>query len=69
MKDEKEIQTAWEMLNLIEKLDQLLWDRYEDDFIEIDLQEQVDKTRPREDPCLGPLGPLGLIDAQDKTEG
>ena len=58
MKDEKEIQTAWEMLNLIEKLDQLLWDRYEDDFIEIDLQE---------DPCLGPLGPLALED--DKKEG
>jgi len=60
MKDEKEVQTAWEMLNLIEKLIQLLWDRYEDDFIEIDL---------REDPCLGPLGPLVLTDAQDKKEG
>ncbi len=58
MKDEKEIQTAWEMLNLIEKLDQLLWDRYEDDFIEIDLQE---------DPCLGPLGPLAPED--DKKQG
>jgi hypothetical protein len=62
MKDEKEIQTAWEILNLIERLDQLLWDRYEEDFPDIDLQEQ-------QDPCLGPLGPLGLIDAQDKTEG
>jgi len=60
MKDEKEIQTAWEILNLIEKLDQLLWDRYEDDFIEID---------PQEDPCLGPLGPLALVDAQDKKKG
>ena len=60
MKDEKEIQTAWEMLNLIEKLDQLLWDRYEDDFIEIDLQEDL---------CLGPLGPLAVLGAQDKTEG
>ena len=48
------------MLDLIEKFDQLLWDRYEDDFVEIDLQE---------DPCLGPLGPLALIDAQDKKEG
>jgi len=56
MKDEKEIQMAWEMLNLIEKLDQILWDRYEDDFIEIDLQE---------DPYLGPLGSLAL---QDKKE-
>ncbi len=59
MKDEKEVQTAWELLNLIEKLDQLLWDRYEDDFIEIDLQE---------DPCLGPLGPLALVDAPDKKQ-
>ena len=60
MKDEKEIQTAWEMLNLIEKLDQLLWDRYEDDFIQIDLHE---------DPCLGPLGPLSLADTERKKEG
>ena len=60
MKDGKEVQIAWEMLNLIEKLDQLLWDRYEDDFIEIDLQH---------DPCLGPLGPLALVNAQDKKQG
>jgi hypothetical protein len=55
MKDEREVQTAWEILNLIERLDQLLWDRYEEDFPDIDLQEQ-------EDPTLGPLGSLGLID-------
>ena len=60
MKDEKEVQIAWEMLNLLEKLNQLLWDRYEDDFIDIDLQE---------DPCLGPLGPLVVPEAQDKKEG
>ena len=60
MKDQQEVQTAWEMLNLIEKLDQLLWDRYEDDFIQIDLQE---------DPCLGPLGPLSLADTERKKEG
>ena len=48
------------MLNLIEKLDQLLWDRYEEDFIEMDLQE---------DPCLGPLGPLALVDAREKKKG
>ncbi len=59
MKDEKEVQTAWKMLNLIEKLDQILWDRYEDDFIEMDLQE---------DPCLGTLGPLALEEAQGKKE-
>lgn len=60
MKDEKEVQIAWEMLNLLEKLNQLLWDRYEDDFIDIDLQE---------DPCLGPLGPLVVTEAQDQKEG
>ena len=60
MKDKNEIQTAWELLNLTEKLNQLLWDHYEDDFIEIDLQE---------DPCLGPLGPLVLLDDQTKKKG
>jgi len=59
MKDEKEIQSAWELLNLTEKLNQLLWDRYDDDFIEILLQE---------DPCLGPLGPLALEEARNKKQ-
>ena len=62
MKTEKEIQTAWEILNLIERLDQLLWDRYEEDFPDIDPYEQ-------QDPCLGPLGPLGVIGAHGKTQG
>lgn len=65
MKDEKEIQTAWEIWILINRLNDLLFERYEEDFPDIDLQEQ-------EDPCLGPLGPLGVIDAaeprQDKTQ-
>jgi hypothetical protein len=62
MKKEKEIQTAWEIWFLINRLSDLLWERYEEDFSDIDLQEP-------KDPCLGPLGPLGLIDPQDKTEG
>jgi hypothetical protein len=62
MKDEKEIQTAWEIWILINRLNDLLFDRYEEEFPNFDLQEQ-------EDPTLGPLGPLGLIDAQDKTKG
>jgi hypothetical protein len=62
MKDRKEIQTAWEIWILINRLNDLLWDRYEKEFPEFDLQEQ-------EDPCLGPLGPLGVIDTQDETEG
>ena len=62
MKTEKEIQTAWEILNLTERLNQLLWDRYEDDFPDIDPYEQ-------QDPCLGPLGPLAVLGTPDETEG
>lgn len=61
MKPEKEIQTAWEIWILINRLNDLLLNRYEEDFPDIDLHEQ-------DNPCLGPLGPLGLIDAQNKTE-
>jgi hypothetical protein len=62
MKAEKEIQTAWEIWTLINRLSDLLRERYEEDFLDINPYEQ-------EDPCLGPLGPLGLIDTRDKTEG
>jgi hypothetical protein len=62
MKTQKEIQTAWEIWILINRLNDLLWERYEEGFPDIDLQEQ-------EDPCLGLLEPLGRIDAQDKTKG
>ena len=51
MKDEKEIQTAWEIWVLINDLSDLLWERYEEDFPDFDPYEH-------EDPCLGPLGPL-----------
>ncbi|MBU1256012.1 hypothetical protein KKH35_04020 [Patescibacteria group bacterium] len=62
MKDQKEIQTAWEIWNLIEELNNLLWDRYEDDFIEIYLREE-------EDTFLRTIGPPNLTRAQDNTEG
>jgi len=62
MKTEKEIQTAWQIWYLINQLSDLLWERYEEDFPDIDPYEQ-------EDPCLGPLGPLGSIDTQDKMKG
>jgi len=62
MKDQKEIQIAWEIWNLIEKLNNLLWDRYEDDFLEIYLREEEDKF-PRT------IGPPSLARTQDKTEG
>jgi hypothetical protein len=62
MKNQKEIQSAWEIWNLINRLSDLLWERYEEDFLDIDPYEQ-------DDPCLGPLGPLGLIDTQDQKKG
>ena len=40
MKDENEIQTAWEIWNLIARLNDLIWDHYEDDFIEFYLKEE-----------------------------
>jgi len=62
MKTQKEIQTAWEIWMLINRLNDLLLERYEEDFPDIDPYEQ-------QDPSLGPLRPLGVIGAQDKTEG
>ena len=66
MKTEKEIQTAWQIWYLINRLSDILWERYEENFPDPDPYEQ-------EDPCLDPLGPLGIIGAteprQDKEEG
>ncbi|MBM3135627.1 MAG: hypothetical protein FJZ89_10195 [Chloroflexi bacterium] len=61
MKEEKEIQTAWEIWNLINRLNDLLWDRYEDHFLEIYLKEEDDQF-------LRTTAPLGLATAQDKTK-
>jgi hypothetical protein len=78
MKTEKEIRTAWEIWILINRLNDLLWDRYDDEFIEIDLQEEVDKPQPREEKSLlpvrrtqtgGAIEPLNLTTPQDKTKG
>ena len=43
MKDQKEIQIAFEIWNLTNKLNDLLWDRYEEEFLEIYLNEEDDK--------------------------
>ncbi|MEW6377818.1 MAG: hypothetical protein AB1502_18765 [Thermodesulfobacteriota bacterium] len=51
MKTEKEIQIAWQIWYLINQLSDLLFERYEEDFPDIDPYEL-------QDPCLGPLGPL-----------
>ena len=62
MKDPKEIQTAWKIWNLIEELNNLLWNRYEDDFLEIYLREE-------EDTFLRTSGPPSPRKTHDKTEG
>jgi hypothetical protein len=61
MKDEKEIQTAWEIWILINRLNDLLWNRYEEDFPDIDLQEEEDKF-------LRSIESQDLPDAEDKTD-
>jgi len=62
MKDQKEIQIALEIWNLINKLSDLLWDRYEEGFLEIYLKEEEDKF-------LRAIGHPNLTRALDKTEG
>ena len=61
MKDPREIQIAWEIWNLIEKLNNLLWTRYEDDFIKIYLREEEDKF-------LSTIAHPNPTTAQDQTE-
>ena len=61
MKDQKEIQIALEIWNLINKLGDLLWDRYDKEFLEIYRKEEDDKyLRTIKDPT-----PYGT---QDKPE-
>jgi hypothetical protein len=43
MKEKKEIPTAWKILNLINTLNDLLWNRYEDPFLQIYSQEEDEK--------------------------
>jgi len=62
MKTEKEIQIAWQIWYLINQLNDLLLERYEEDFPDLDPYEL-------QDPCLGPLGPLALLAAQNKKQG
>jgi len=61
MKDQNEIQIALEIWNLINKLSDLLWDRYEKGFLEIYLKEEEDKF-------LRTLQPQNLTRTQDKKE-
>ncbi len=61
MKDQKEIQIAFEIWNLTNKLNDLLWERYEQEFLEIYLKEEDDKY-------LRTIQNSSLPKAQDKTE-
>jgi len=43
MKDQNEIELAWQLWNLASRLNALLWDRYEDDFFDIYALEEADR--------------------------
>jgi hypothetical protein len=60
MKEQNEIQIALETWKLINKLSDLLWDRYEEDFLEIYLQEEEEKF-------LRNLEATDLPSAEEKT--
>ena len=62
MKDQKEIQIAFEVWNVINKLNDLLWECYEEEFLEIYLEEEDDKS-------LRTIQDSNLPGSQDKTEG
>ena len=65
MKDEKEVQTAWEIWNLINRLNDLLFDHYEEDFSDIWLKEGDE-----ENPFLQPLGvPTSTVKDETETAG
>jgi len=61
MKDQMEIQIALEIWNLLNKLNDLLWDRYEEEFLEIYLKEEDDNF-------LRTIQQSKLPGAQDKTD-
>ena len=61
MKDQKEVRIALELWNLINTLGDLLWNRYEEDFLEIYLKEEDDKY-------LRTIQDSNLPGAQDKTK-
>jgi hypothetical protein len=36
MNNQEEIQTAWDILHLMARLNELIWNRYENEFIEVE---------------------------------
>ena len=61
MKDEKEVQIAFEIWNLTNKLGDLLWDRYDKEFLDIYRKEEEDKF-------LRTLQDSNLPGPRDRTE-
>jgi hypothetical protein len=47
MRDEHEIKVAWEIWNLISRLNDLIWDSYEDDFMEL-LKKEYQKQQTKD---------------------
>ena len=47
MKNENEIRFAWEIWHLISKLNDLIWEYYEDEFIDQHLKEYDEQYRGR----------------------
>ena len=43
MKDQNEIRLAWQLWDLASRLNDLLWDRYGGEFIDIHLTEEADR--------------------------
>ncbi len=43
MKDQNEIRLAWQLWDLASRLNDLLWDRYGDEFIDIHTTEEADR--------------------------
>ena len=43
MEELTEAQLAWEIWNILARLNDILWDRYEEEFMEIYLEEEEDK--------------------------
>jgi transcriptional regulator len=56
MTEEEEIRIAWTIWNLIARLNDLIWDRYEDEFVKryitIEVQEDCDSLTDK-DPLSG----------------
>jgi len=61
MKDQKEIQIAFEIWNVINKLNDLLWDQYAEEFLEIYFEQEDDKF-------LRTIEHSAPSEAQDKPE-